>query len=1250
MGIYAPSKGDRPEFFSEDVFPVLNKVEYDHVILGGDWNLGMDTDLDYLGYSNADKKRPQSRHIVHQEVQNHDLIDIYRELHQSGPEKTWRVWNKAGKKADKEARLDYFLVDTNMASFVELVGVAGPFTTQHDHRPVIMKVDFNKVSRGPGYWKFNNSMLNESDFCKKVRERIARILHEYQLPENPGDEPLDLGEIFLMPPAQQSALRMSLNPHQLLEFILFSIKGVARGYGKQRKTNLMTRKEKAESKLRSATSSHEDLVRKLRTGPCGDTEVAYISIKNVLTNLQKEILDIDTHLNEGAYIRCGAHWKCESEAPSKIFLQQEKWRGQQRFMGIIEVDGDEPNTTRLITNQPEIEAQINQFYSDLYKERETSSSDSDLKEFMGDEGYEAFKNCAREKISPYTFEKNDLPIGEDEVLAAITHGKHGVAPGLSGFSREFYQHFSKDLIGFIMEYIKYTEERGILSLNQRIGVITLLPKGQKDKKTLKNWRPITLLSTLYKIISGVIGNRFKQFLPSVIDLGQKGFVDGRQMAEITRLLYDTITDAYTTKGKKGIIMSIDFEKAFDSVSFAFMAKVIETAGFPKRMQTWIKILLNDFKSHINHAGNLLTLIELGRGARQGDPIASILFVLAIEVLLIAIRTNKKIEPYKYDVPISQPLSHKVEAYADDVNLMMPNKEESIREVISVLNKFEKLSGLKVNKDKTQVMRIGRSANSDPILCEDLGLKWVSKLKILGIFLTAKPADMMENLDDKIEEIDKLLARWTFRNLTVYGRIIVVKALALSKITHLIQVIPNPDPLRIQKLQQSINKFIWKGNAQKKYVVGKDAAELPQSAGGLAVPNLLDFWNSLKLAWLTRLIQSDESTAWKRLSLSKLSSALRISNLTSTRLLSESPHTIASAASALSNPFWQNLLKLLPQLERTFYDQNPKLIGEHPVWNRKDIVMANGKPFDRKTSSTSLVAFTTFSAFISETTNVLMSREEAAEKLGEGNLGTWNELAESITAQLISRGLTWYSVNHPDPGPRHLGWSRIVTESYKARKYYTLLTASKHSKGRNSNEKGWVLKDLTNYSVTRWNSVYRNQGTLRCNLRVKYEEWRIIWGRQELNRYKDKYAPLKDGNSTACSYCRDGVEDEIHLYNDCRVLDEFWHSAQIWFSNNFGVVPTLALRGYRLFGMEKEPSNDLNNIFYRCVRYSIYFQRKKTVLPSLKFLVALVRDELKIKYAGTRRQKYASCPTEAAAISWLKKEMGWTQTIPERMPT
>ena len=1252
IGIYAPSKGDDPKFFKDIVFPILSKAEYDHVIIAGDWNLGMDENLDYWGYNTTDSVRPKSRSEVHKNIEHYELLDVYRELYPSGSDKTWKLWNKRQSKNDKEARLDYFIVDSGLASYVQLIGVAAPFTSDFDHRPVIMNIDFNKVKRGPGYWKFNNSMLNEADFLRKVREQIAWTLSEYQDTATPETPPLSVHEILCLTPAQQSDIQLTINPHQFLEFLLFSIKGVARKHGKEKKANLLTRKERAEEQLRKESKVHDALLVRIRSEPLnGATEEAFFNSKNKISELQKELFDIDTHMNEGAYIRCGAKWKCESEAPSRVFFQCEKWRGQQRYMGILEVDGDEPGTTKQVTNQPEIESEIRTFYSNLYKERPTSNSDTDLRGFMGDIGYNKFQNSAKKNTSGTFFDKMSEEISSNEVLHAIKHGKHGVAPGISGFSREFYQKFGDDLIGFIMKYIQFSEQTGILSDNQRIGVITLLPKGTKDKKSLKNWRPITLLSTLYKIISGVIGNRFKQFLPKIIALGQEGFVDGRYMGEVTRLLYDTIYDAYSTKGKTGIIMSIDFEKAFDSVSFSFMEKVIETAGFPKIMQTWVKILLKGFKSHINNAGNLLKLIELGRGARQGDPIASILFVLSIEILLIAIRNNQKIEPYVLERPvIGQAIKTKVGAYADDVTIIMPRSEKSIKEVVSTLDKFETLAGLRVNKDKTQMLRIGKGATSDKILCEDLGLKWVTRLKVLGVNLSAAPHEMMENLDEKISEIESLLNNFTYRNITVYGRIRVVKAIALSKVTHLIQIIPNPPPMQILKLQRIINKFIWTGPGQKKVVIKKEAAELPPSRGGLAIPNIEHFWNGLKLAWLNRLFTSHDDTTWKKLAMYKLSTALRITNLNTTKLLEQGPDAIRKAATQISNPFWKAVLLQVPHLERTFYTCKSKdLIGERIVWDNLDF-LHEGLPFSRRANSSELTStFNCIRDFISKETNVLMEPHEAALSLKVRNLEVWNRVVSSVTQYLTENNITWYSIGSPETGPHHWGWSRLALENSKSKKFYELLMTRPPGEPRNPNEQKWRDSGLTTFNSDRFNKIYRNLSRLKCNLRVKYEELRIIWGRQELNKYKSVYANQGPTNNTQCSYCAQDTETELHLYTECVHGKYFMEEARKWFLNTFGVAPSLVLNGPRLFGLENEPPDDLFNIFYRSARYCIYSGRKRSTTPRIQVFIALVREELKLKYAGTRILKHCDKPNESKAINWLNVQMGWTLRVTSQVP-
>ena len=487
-------------------------------------------------------------------------------------------------------------------------------------------------------------------------------------------------------------------------------------------------------------------------------------------------------------------------------------------------------------------------------------------------------------------------------------------------------------------------------------------------------------------------------------------------------------------------------------------------------------------------------------------------------------------------------------------------------------------------------------------------------------------------------------------ITVYGRIRVVKAIALSKVTHLIQIIPNPPPTQILKLQRIINKFIWTGPGQKKVVIKKEAAELPPSRGGLAIPNIEHFWNGLKLAWLNRLFTSHDDTTWKKLAMYKLSTALRITNLNTTKLLEQGPDAIRKAATQISNPFWKAVLLQVPHLERTFYTCKSKdLIGERIVWDNLDF-LHEGLPFSRRANSSELTStFNSINDFISKETNVLMEPHEAALSLKVRNLEVWNRVVSSVTQYLTENNITWYSIGSPETGPHHWGWSRLALENSKSKKFYELLMTRPPGEPRNPNEQKWRDSGLTTYNSDRFNKIYRNLSRLKCNLRVKYEELRIIWGRQELNKYKSVYANQGPTNNTQCSYCAQDTETELHLYTECVHGKYFMEEARKWFLTTFGVAPSLVLNGPRLFGLENEPPDDLFNIFYRSARYCIYSGRKRSTTPRIQVFIALVREELKLKYAGTRILKHCDKPNESKAITWLNVQMGWTLRVTSQVP-
>ena len=120
--------------------------------------------------------------------------------------------------------------------------------------------------------------------------------------------------------------------------------------------------------------------------------------------------------------------------------------------------------------------------------------------------------------------------------------------------------FWSQLKVLVLRSINSSYLTGELSITLRQGILTCLPKGDKPRQYLKNWRPLSMLSIVYKIVSAALANRIKPLLPSLIPPTQTGFVDGQFIGDSTRLIYDLINTVQEKKIVR-LLMLIDFENS-----------------------------------------------------------------------------------------------------------------------------------------------------------------------------------------------------------------------------------------------------------------------------------------------------------------------------------------------------------------------------------------------------------------------------------------------------------------------------------------------------------------------------------------------------------------------------------------------------------------------------------------------------------------------------------------------------------------
>ena len=149
-----------------------------------------------------------------------------------------------------------------------------------------------------------------------------------------------------------------------------------------------------------------------------------------------------------------------------------------------------------------------------------------------------------------------------ECLSVLKSMPNNKTPGTDGISTEWYKFFFRDIGQTVVDSYNYAFKHGNLSPDQRRGIIDLIPKKYKNPTSLKNWRPISLINTDYKLVSKCIAVRIKKVLHNIINGDQTGFMKGRYIGENIRLALDMI-DYLSLNNMPGLMFMIDFEKAFD---------------------------------------------------------------------------------------------------------------------------------------------------------------------------------------------------------------------------------------------------------------------------------------------------------------------------------------------------------------------------------------------------------------------------------------------------------------------------------------------------------------------------------------------------------------------------------------------------------------------------------------------------------------------------------------------------------------
>jgi hypothetical protein len=431
------------------------------------------------------------------------------------------------------------------------------------------------------------------------------------------------------------------------------------------------------------------------------------------------------------------------------------------------------------------------------------------------------------------------------------------SPGPDGIKFGFYKDFWEDLRGDVMRFISEFHRNGKLSKGLNSTFIALIPKIDSPQR-LNDFRSISLVGSLYKILAKVLANRLRLVIGSVVFEAQTTFVKSRQILDGVLIANEVVDEAQRSK-KDLLLFKVDFEKAYDSVDWDYLDDVMGKMAFPVLWRKWIRECVRTATASVLVNGSPTNEFPLERGLRQGDPLSPFLFLLAAEglnVLMEAVVEQNLFTGYRVGQHDPVEVSHL--QFADDTLLLGAKSWANVRALRAVLVLFETMSGLKVNFNKSMLVGVNIS---DSWLSEAASVLRCRVGKIhflyLGLPIGGDPR-RLAFWDPVVTRLKTRLSGWKSRFLSFGGRLVLLKSVLTSLPVYALSFFKAPSGI-ISSIESLLIKFFWGGceDSRKIAWVTWKSICLRKEYGGLGVRQLREFNLALLGKWCWRTLVERE---------------------------------------------------------------------------------------------------------------------------------------------------------------------------------------------------------------------------------------------------------------------------------------------------------------------------------------------------------------------------------------------------------